>query len=99
MASVLLGFDPRYWLSIDPRQRSCAITHCTGHVFFFMPLGLWEWLFAVVAARRSDFQVRLSEPITMRNGFIFLRRVMIYPRPSFFFRLLWGLVNLLALFY
>ena len=32
MASVLLGIDPWYWLSIDPRHWSGAIAHCTGHV-------------------------------------------------------------------
>ena len=74
----------------NPLYRSCKI-------FIFMPLGLWELLFAVVAARRSDFEVWLSEPMTMRRGFIVLRKVMIYPRPSYF-RLLWGLVYFLVLF-
>ena len=40
MASVLLGFDPWYWLSIDPRHWSCAITHCTGQVNFYFFLCL-----------------------------------------------------------
>ena len=57
MVSVLLGFDPWYWWSIDPRHWSCATTQCTGHNFFFNFIFhtsyLWEWLFAVVAARRS----------------------------------------------
>ena len=59
MASVLLGVDPWYWGSIDPKYWSCAITHCTGHNlifnFYFYTSWLWEWLFAVVAARRSVF--------------------------------------------